>query len=76
MKIIDTPQFRKGLKKCPSMIQNKFLKQVAYLLHSLRHPSLHAKKYDKKRGMWQARVDRNYRFYFFYPQKLLCVITY
>jgi hypothetical protein len=30
----------------------------------LRHPSLRAKKYDTPENLWQARVDRNWRFYF------------
>jgi hypothetical protein len=35
---------------------------VAFLLDDIRHPSLHAKKYDAER--WQARVTRDWRFYF------------
>jgi hypothetical protein len=31
---------------------------------SLRHPSLRAKKYDENQGIWQARVSRDWRFYF------------
>ncbi|HYN25715.1 MAG TPA: hypothetical protein VES69_11810 [Pyrinomonadaceae bacterium] len=34
------------------------------LLQDLRHPSLRAKKYDERRDIWQARVNRNWRFYF------------
>ena len=29
-----------------------------------QHPSLHAKKYDESTGLWQARVNRSWRFYF------------
>ena len=29
-----------------------------------RHPALHAKKYDESRDLWQARVNRDWRFYF------------
>ena len=42
----------------------KFDKQLGFLLSDLRHPSLRAKKYDEARDIWQARLDRNYRFYF------------
>lgn len=42
----------------------KFDKQLEFLLTNLRHPSLRAKKYDEARDIWQARLDRNYRFYF------------
>ncbi len=31
---------------------------------NLKHPSLHAKKYDDSRDLWQARVNSNWRFYF------------
>jgi mRNA interferase RelE/StbE len=48
----------------PSRIQKLFQKQVALLLQNLRHPSLRAKKYDEARDIWQARVDRGWRFYF------------
>ena len=30
----------------------------------IRHPSLHAKKYNETLDIWQARVDKGYRFYF------------
>ena len=42
----------------------KFDKQLHFLLANLHHPSLRAKKYDEARDVWQARVDRDYRFYF------------
>lgn len=42
----------------------KFDKQLGFLLTSLRHPSLRAKKYDEAQDIWQARVDDDYRFYF------------
>lgn len=45
-------------------IQALFDKQLGFLLRDRLHPSLHAKKYDEARKIWQARVDRNYRFYF------------
>jgi hypothetical protein len=34
------------------------------LIENLRHPSLRAKKFDAGDNLWQARVDRNWRFYF------------
>jgi mRNA-degrading endonuclease RelE of RelBE toxin-antitoxin system len=42
----------------------KIDRQLEFLVENLRHPSLRAKKYDESRGIWQARVDRRYRFYF------------
>jgi hypothetical protein len=40
------------------------LKQLQLLAENFRHPSLQAKKYDESRGIWQARVNRDWRFYF------------
>jgi len=34
------------------------------LEQDLRHPSLRAKKYDEARDLWQARVNKAWRFYF------------
>jgi len=56
--------FVEKLELLPQHIQEKFWKQLSFLLKNLRHPSLRAKKYDEVKGIWQARVDRNTRFYF------------
>ena len=40
------------------------LADLVLLVQILRHPSLRAKKYDEARDIWQARVDRAWRFYF------------
>jgi hypothetical protein len=45
-------------------VQKAFDKQCGFLLENLNHPSLRAKKYDEAMGLWQARVYRNWRFYF------------
>jgi len=34
------------------------------LENDLHHPSLRAKKYDEARDLWQARINRDWRFYF------------
>ena len=39
-------------------------KQFALLLGDVRYPSLRAKKYDEALDIWQARLTREYRFYF------------
>ena len=64
MKLVYTLQFKKNFRNFPRQTQKKFGKQAKYLITDLRHPSLHAKKYDEKRHIWQARVDRDIRFYF------------
>jgi hypothetical protein len=37
---------------------------LRFLVASILHPSLHAKKYDESKDLWQARVTKDWRFYF------------
>jgi mRNA interferase RelE/StbE len=48
----------------PLAVQRAFWKQSELLLLNLRHPSLRAKKYEGVEGVWQARVTREWRFFF------------
>ena len=64
MKAFYTDRFKKFYRLAPERVQKDFDKQITYLLKDLRHPSLRAKKYDEIRGIWQARVNRDWRFYF------------
>jgi mRNA-degrading endonuclease RelE of RelBE toxin-antitoxin system len=64
MKLQWTSHFAQAYSKAPKEIQAAFDKQSSLLLQNLRHPSLHAKKYDEAKGRWQARVTRDWRSYF------------
>ena len=64
MKYQFTAKFIRSYHTFPKLIQLKFDKQLNYLLQNIAHPSLHVKKYDEERDIWQARVDRGVRFYF------------
>ena len=64
MKYRTTPPFDCAFRKLTPEVQSAFDKQVRLLITNIRHPSLRAKKYDEARGIWQARVTRNVRFYF------------
>lgn len=55
----------KQYKKLPIALRQKTDKQFEYLLTDIRHPSLHAKKYQGSEDLWQARIDKDWRFYFF-----------
>ena len=57
-------RFTKELESLPRAVQERFHKQLRFLLRDIRHPSLHAKKYHESQDIWQARVDSHYRFYF------------
>ena len=64
MKYRFSENFAADLESFPETIQTKFWKQLKFLLSDIRHPSLRAKKYDESDDIWQARVDKNIRFYF------------
>ncbi len=65
MKLFRTTHFERNYTKAPHEVQRAFDKQSSLLLQNLHHPSLRAKKYDESRGFWQARVNKDWRFYFF-----------
>ena len=64
MKLRWTSHFTRSYSKAPEDIQTAFGKQSLLLLQNLRHPSLRAKKYDEVKDRWQARVTKDWRFYF------------
>ncbi len=59
-----TPRFKKEFQKFPKEVRSVFGKQLNFLLHDIRHPSLRAKKYDEEYGIWQIRITDNVRAYF------------
>jgi hypothetical protein len=59
-----TRRSERDYRAAPPAIQKAFEKQAGLLMKSLNHPSLHAKKYDESTDLWQARVNRDWRFYF------------
>lgn len=64
MTVRRTERFRRSYEAAPDRIKLIFEKQITYLAEDLRHPSLRAKKYDETQDIWQARVNRDWRFYF------------
>jgi len=64
MRLQYTDRFRRSHESAPDAVRRAFAKQARHLQQDLRHPSLRAKKYDETRDIWQARVDRSWRFYF------------
>jgi hypothetical protein len=57
-------RFLKQYAVAPLPVRKAFDKQASLLLRNLNHPSLHAKKYNEALDLWQARVNRDWRFYF------------
>ena len=64
MEVALTAQVLSKFAAAPLPVQRALIKQMAYLVRDLNHPSLHAKKYDESSGRWQARVNDEWRFYF------------
>ena len=56
--------FLRNYAKAPKAVRDAFDKQSQFLLLDLHHASLHAKKYDESKDVWQARVNYTWRFYF------------
>jgi mRNA-degrading endonuclease RelE of RelBE toxin-antitoxin system len=59
-----TDGFAKQLSAAPARVHKDFEKQLGFLLHDPRHRSLRAKKFDETRGIFQARVNDAWRFYY------------
>jgi len=64
MKIRYREAVLKALDDAPPAVLKSFCKQLRFLTENLHHPSLHAKKYDEAKDIWQARVNDDWRFYF------------
>ena len=64
MRVVFSERAVTALGQAPADVRRAFGKQLRFLELNLRHPSLRAKKYNEPRDIWQARVTRNWRFYF------------
>jgi mRNA-degrading endonuclease RelE of RelBE toxin-antitoxin system len=64
MRIVISDRAIRSLAEAPHPVRRAFEKQIRLLEVNLRHSSLRAKKYDESKNIWQARVNRDSRFYF------------
>lgn len=64
MKVVFSDRAIESLGDTPPNVRRAFEKQLRFLVGNLQHPSLHAKKYDESKDLWQARINQNWRFYF------------
>ena len=73
-KVKSSPRFKKALKRLPADIQEKAYKALALLAENPRHPSLQTKPVQSFKGIYEARVDINYRLtYERLPNDLLLI---
>lgn len=64
MKVRFASRFERNYAKAPAQIQKFFNQKLNLLLQDILYPSLRAKKYDEGKNVWQARVNKDWRFYF------------
>jgi plasmid maintenance system killer protein len=64
MKLFYTERFEQSSDEAPANVKRAFAQQAQFLAANLRHSSLKAKKYDVANDIWQARVNRDWRFHF------------
>ncbi len=64
MAIIWTGRFEKAFKSLNKAIQRKVLRALLLLDENPRHPSLQIKRVQGTEGIWEARVDLQYRLTF------------
>ena len=73
MKVVLSDRAIESLKEAPRPVQRAFAKQLRFLVTNLLHPSLHAKKYDDANDLWQARINKDWRFYFTIADDTYCI---
>jgi addiction module RelE/StbE family toxin len=60
-KIKFTRRFLKSFARLPHPVQEKIKKQIALLAENPRHPSLQTKLIQGATGIYEARIDLDYR---------------
>ncbi len=59
-----TQNFKKDYQALSEEIKKRVKKQLKIIKQNPRHPSLHTKKMNDPREIWEARVTESYRFTF------------
>lgn len=64
MRIIRTGPFKRDFRRLPERIKRRTEKALRLLVTDFRHPSLRARKVDRKREIWKANINGGWRFTF------------
>ncbi len=75
MEFVFTQKAVGDYKGLPPKLQALVDKQLTALLKDNRYPSLNAKKYNKKQGLWPLRISRDYRLYFLIDGDTYMIVT-
>ena len=70
-----TRRSERDYRAAPSAVQDAFDKQMRLLVADAHHPSLRVKKYHGAADLWQARVSRDWRFYFTIEGDLYTIVV-
>ena len=62
--LLYSPSFNSAYRQLPTHIRHKVDRQIQTLVSNFTHPGLRARKMIHMGGIWEARVDRHYRFTF------------
>ena len=65
-----TERFRRAFMALPGPIQEKVYKAFALFQKDPSHPSLVIKKIKGLEGIWEGRIDQNYRFTYHFEKDL------
>jgi mRNA-degrading endonuclease RelE of RelBE toxin-antitoxin system len=63
-----TARFKKAYQSLPKHIRKKVAKAFALLQEDPAYPSLGVKKMQEYQGVWECRIDQQYRFTFHYER--------
>ncbi len=64
MNFIETARFEKAYKALPPEVKERIKDALIKLANDIRYPSLQVKKIKGTRGIWEARVNLDYRITF------------
>ncbi len=64
MKFFFTHSFIRDYQSLPKEMQRRVDKQLQLFLTNQTHPSLHIKKMEDPRNIWEGRITAGYRFTF------------
>ena len=63
-----TRRFMKAYRALPKAVRQKTAKAFLLFQTDLSHPSLGVKKIQGRAGIWEGRVDQQYRFTFHFEK--------
>ena len=64
MKLVFTRSFLKDCRALPSELQNATDKKLKLVMKDPHHRSLHLKRMQDPRDIWEGRITKGYRFTF------------